>query len=181
MASISHVGSSVQSRARDARGFTLIELMVAVTILAILIGIAVPSFRDAALSGKLTAISSDLVASTQIARSEAIKRNQTVSLCASSSGTSCDGPSGWQAGWIVLLADGTTVIHRQQALPPEFRVAQAGGVATLNFPPSVVGATTAAFTVCRATPVGKQNRVVTVTATGSTRVALTDTGVTTCP
>jgi type IV fimbrial biogenesis protein FimT len=165
--------------ARMVGGFTLIELLVSITILAILVAIAVPSFRDAALSSKLTAFASDLVASTQIARSEAIKRNQTVSLCASSDGATCDGPAGWQAGWIVLLADGTTVIHQQQALPTEFRIAQTGGVATLSFPPSVVGATTATFTVCRATPVGKQNRVVTVTATGATRVAIND--ATSCP
>jgi len=166
-------------RAADARGFTLVELMISLTILAILLGMAVPSFNNAVLGGKLSAFSSNLVASTQLARSEAIKRNEIVQVCASSNGTSCGVSSGgWEAGWIVRLADGG-VLQRQEALPSEFRLDQTGGVATLNFPPSVIGATTATFTVCRATPVGKQNRVVTVTASGSTRVVMNT--VTTCP
>jgi len=166
-------------RAPSARGFTLVELMISITILAILLGMAVPAFNDAVLGGKLSAFSTNLVASTQLARSEAIKRNQTVRMCASSDGTSCGVSSGgWEAGWIVLLAD-NSVLQRQEALTSEFRLSQTGGNATLDFPPSVIGATTATFTVCRATPVGKQNRVVTVTASGSTRV-VTNT-VTTCP
>ena len=166
-------------RAIAARGFTLIELMITITILAVLLGMAVPSFNNAVLGGKLSAFSSNLVASTQLARSEAVKRNQTVRMCASSNGTSCGVSSGgWEAGWIILMAD-DSVLKREQALPTEFRIAQTGGNATLSFPPSVIGATTAIFTVCRATPVGKQNRVVTVTASGSTRVAINT--VTTCP
>ena len=90
--------------------------MIAITILALLLGLAVPSFNNAVLGGKLSAFSSDLVASTQLARSEAIKRNQTVRICASSNGTSCGSSGGWEAGWIVLLAD-NTVLQRQQALP----------------------------------------------------------------
>jgi len=164
--------------AARARGFTLIELMTSLTILGVLLGMAVPSFNNAVLGGKLSAFSSDLVASTQLARSEAIKRNQVVRICASSNGTSCGSSGGWEAGWIVLLADDTVLGH-QQALPTEFRIDQTGGNATLSFPPSVIGATTATFTVCRAAPVGKQNRVVTVTASGSTRVVHNT--VTSCP
>lgn len=165
-------------RAIKARGFTLIELMISLSILAILLGMAVPSFNNAVLGGKLSAFSSNLVASTQLARSEAVKRNQTVRMCTSSNGTSCGSSGGWEAGWIILLAD-DSVLQRQQALPAEFLIAQTGGNATLSFPPSVIGATTATFTVCRATPAGKQNRVVTVTAAGNTRVAHNT--VTTCP
>jgi type IV fimbrial biogenesis protein FimT len=165
-------------RAGTARGFTLVELMIALTILGILIGMVAPSFNNAVLGGKLSAFSSSLVASTQLARSEAIKRNENVRICASSNGTSCGSSGGWEVGWIILLAD-DSVLQRQQALPDEFRIAQTGGNATLNFPPSVIGATTATFTVCRATPVGKQNRVLTVTASGSTRVAQNT--ATTCP
>jgi type IV fimbrial biogenesis protein FimT len=102
-----------------------------------------------------------------------------VRICASSNGTSCGSSGGWEVGWIILLAD-NSVLQRQQALPPELKIVQAGGSnTTLNFPPSVIGATTATFTVCRATPVGKQNRVVTVTASGSTRV--TQNTATSCP
>lgn len=166
-------------RAHRARGFTLVELMVTLALLAILLALAVPSFTEASLSGKLGSFASRLVASTQIARSEAVKRNRTVQMCASEDGASCGSSAGWEVGWIVVLDDGT-VIERQGALPEEFLIDQADGVAPIDFPAGVVGATTATFTICRATPVGKQNRVVTLTATGNARVAIND-DVTTCP
>ena len=58
-------------RGVNARGFTLIELMVALLVLGILLGIGVPSFRDAALSSRVTGYANDMVASVQLARSEA--------------------------------------------------------------------------------------------------------------
>jgi type IV fimbrial biogenesis protein FimT len=169
----------VHPRARRARGFTIVELMITLALLAILIALAAPSFNDASLSGKLGSFASQLVASTQIARSEAVKRNQTVRMCASEDGDACATSGGWEQGWIIVLDD-DTVIDYQQALPDEFRIDQAGGLAEIDFPAGVVGATTATFTICRATPVGTQNRVVTLTATGNARVTTTD-GVTSCP
>ena len=65
-------------------GFTLVELMVTLTVLAILVGVALPSFRDMILNNRRTAIVNDLVSSLLLARSEAIKRGQPVSVCASS-------------------------------------------------------------------------------------------------
>ena len=159
------------------RGFTLIELMVAITILGILLAWAVPSFKDASLSSRLTGYANDLVASAQIARSEAIKRNAPVTLCRSQDGATCAGTGGWQDGWIVL--SGTTVLQRHQPLPSDFRIAQ-GTFGALIFPADVVGATAATFTVCRATPIGKQKRTVRITASGGTSVAHVD-NATTCP
>jgi hypothetical protein len=58
-------------------------------------------------------------------------------------------------------------------------LSQAGGTNPLTFPAAVVGATPATFTVCRDSPVGKQERLVTVTASGGASVAQTETG--SCP
>ena len=170
---------SIRRRARvgTARGLTLIELMVAITILAILLGWAVPSFNNAALSSKLTGFANDLVSSTQIARSEAIKRNAPITLCASSNGTTCATSGGWEVGWILLR--GTTVLQHHQALPTEFRIVQNGTFGALTFPPDVVGTTAATFKVCRAVPVGREERTVRVTTSGGTAVARTETA--TCP
>jgi type IV fimbrial biogenesis protein FimT len=198
--SVRHQGRGVQ----PPRGFTLIELMVAIMVLSILLGIAVPSFRDAALGSRLTGYANDLVAGVQIARSEAIKRNAPVMLCASEDGETCGTDAGWEVGWIVaaaprdeprLDADGNPVLdddgepiidtlfdvllQRQAPLAGEFRVSAAGGLEALVFQPTVVGVTPASFTVCRASPVGKQERVVTVTASGQTSVTRTTAGA--CP
>jgi type IV fimbrial biogenesis protein FimT len=77
------------------RGFTLVELMLAIAIFAILLAIAVPSFRDASLGSRLSSIANNMIASAQLARSEAIKRNAVITLCASSNGTRAG--SSWTA------------------------------------------------------------------------------------
>jgi len=160
-----------------ARGFTLIEMMTAIFILAVLVSLTIPSFREATLSSRLSGFANDIVASTQLARSEAIKRNVTVTLCASSDGETCDDPAGWEAGWIVVADEGGTneaLIHHHPALPQEFRMAQTGGVASVLFPPTVVAGNEVTLTVCRAEPEGSQERVVTITAARNARVTTPD-------
>jgi len=157
------------------QGFTLIELMVTIAVMAILLMVAVPSFKEATLGSKLGSYANSLVAGAHLARSEAIKRSAPVTLCVSSNGTSC-GTGGWEQGWIVRATDGT-VIQSQQALPAGLKVTETGGLASLVFNPSGVGATSATFTVCRATPtVGGQERVVSVSLTGRPSVTKTTAG-----
>ena len=78
-----------------SRGFTLIELMVVLTISALLFAIGVPAFQNAALGGRLSAAANNLLASIQLARSEAIKRNLPVTVCASSDGATCARHTAW--------------------------------------------------------------------------------------
>lgn len=144
-------------------GFTLIEAMVSIAVMLVLMAIAVPSFKDASLGSQLRSSANDLVASAHLARSEAIKRNAVVTMCMSSDGESCATSGGWEQGWIVL---GTTTLRRQAAVPGGLTVT-AGGITSLSFQPTAVGATAAVFTVCRATPtVGREERMVTIDATG---------------
>ena len=144
-------------------GFTLIEALMAIAVMAILLAIAVPSFKEASLSSQVRAASNDLAASAYLARSEALKRNAVVTLCMSSDGASCAATGGWEQGWIVL--SGTT-LKSQTAAPRGLRIT-AGGITSLSFQPTAAGATAATFTVCRATPtVGREERVVTIDATG---------------
>lgn len=82
------------------RGFTLIELMVVVAVLAILATVAVPGMRDFVQQNRLAAQSNELVGSFALARSEALKRGAPVSVCRSADGASCTG--NWQDGWIVF-------------------------------------------------------------------------------
>ena len=59
-------------------GFTLIELMVTVAVLAIVLSLGVPSYRALIINNRLTAQANALVASINLARSEAIKRGVRV-------------------------------------------------------------------------------------------------------
>jgi type IV fimbrial biogenesis protein FimT len=156
----------------------MIELMVSLTVLGVLAAIALPSFNDAFLSNRLASFSNSFIASAQLARSEAIKRNVPVRLCASSDGATCAAAGGWEQGWIVIDA-ANEVIQRQESLPGGFKLTQGGGTAPLTFEPIGIGMGAATFTVCRNDPVGNQERVLSVRAAGSAQVTTTEAGV--CP
>ena len=93
---------------RAHTGFTLIELMTALTILSIVLAMSVPSFREFTRSNRVTATHNDLVTAFTLARSEALKRSTAVTVCASSDGATCTGANDWAVGWIVFV-DGTGV------------------------------------------------------------------------
>lgn len=85
-------------------GFTLVELMVVVAIAAILAALAVPSFRSFINSTRQSSAVMQLVSDLNLGRSEAIKRNAHVLVCArNSDGTDCAASTNWQAGWLVCL------------------------------------------------------------------------------
>lgn len=91
---------------RRRNGFTLIELMVGVAVLAIALGAGVPSMSEFIQNSRLSAQANDLLASLHLARTEAIKRNAQVTLCAKSPGAancSIAAGTGWQIGWVVFV------------------------------------------------------------------------------
>lgn len=168
------------------RGFTLIELMVTVAIAAILIVVVAPSFSEAIMGNKLASFANNFVASAQLARSEAIKRNATVRVCRSADGSTCATSGTWQQGWIVFHdADNNaardpaeTVIQVQQALSADYRFT--GDSYSVAFPSFGAGVSPANLMLCRAQPgPGHQERIVVVSATGRTSVTTTRTG--SCP
>lgn len=65
-----------------SHGFTIIELLVTLAIAALILGLAAPSFNEFRRNGRLTGTANDFLATVQIARTEAIKRQQPVSICA---------------------------------------------------------------------------------------------------
>jgi type IV fimbrial biogenesis protein FimT len=80
-------------------GFTLVELMVTIAIVAILSAIALPSFSTAIRSSRLASTTNEFIAAVSLARSEAAKSNRAGRICASSDGATCG--TNWSEGWIV--------------------------------------------------------------------------------
>jgi len=88
--------------ARRGDGFTLIEFLVALSVLAVLATIAVPSLQNFIRDNRLTAETNNLIGHLQYARSEAIKRRVPVTACASADGIVCAETPHWENGWIVF-------------------------------------------------------------------------------
>lgn len=84
----------------SARGFTLIELMVVVSIAAILMAVAVPSFSSLIKRNNIESLQSGLARALNTARSEAASRNVRVVVCASADQATCGGSL--DDGWIVF-------------------------------------------------------------------------------
>lgn len=84
------------------RGLSLIEMLVALGLLAILTSIAVPAFRGAVAGDNASAQIAEFQGAVEYARSVAMKRGYDATLCASSNGTDCSADGNWTAGWIVF-------------------------------------------------------------------------------
>ena len=93
-----------------SRGFTLVELAITVTVLAVLLGLSAPLFTSMVNGNRLTGNANELVAAVLIARSEAIRGNVRTSLCQSTDGATCSNTSPWR-GWIVFTdVDGDNLV-----------------------------------------------------------------------
>ncbi len=88
---------------RSMSGFTLTELLMVISISAILLLIGVPSFKYVTVSNRITTEVNGLLGDMQYARSMAIKQGLPVTVCASTDGSNCSGGTAWQSGWIVFL------------------------------------------------------------------------------
>ena len=85
-------------------GVTLLELVVAIAVLGVLLGIAVPGFNQLLLNNRQVSATNEFIAALQGARSTAVTRNSRVTVCASQDQASCSGGN-WSAGWIVFSDD----------------------------------------------------------------------------
>jgi len=98
------------SPTKNAGGFTIIELMFAITLLAILLAIGIPSYNEIINNNRVTAQNNELVTALQYTRSEALRKARPTTLCASADGATCSAVTNWATGWISfsdLNGDGT--------------------------------------------------------------------------
>jgi type IV fimbrial biogenesis protein FimT len=87
------------------RGLTLIELMITVAIASILIASATPNMTEFVQNNRAVTQINELQTSLNLARNEAIKRNNNITVCRSRNGASCLSywRTDWQIGWIVFI------------------------------------------------------------------------------
>lgn len=95
------------------RGFSLIELMITIAVMAVLLAIGLPSFQGSMRSNRVATGTNELTASIALARSEAIRSPGGAALCPSEDGSTClpdDSP--WNNGWIVWIdGDGNGLLN----------------------------------------------------------------------
>lgn len=119
-------------------GFTIVELMMAILVLAILVGLAMPSFRELTIRSNVTQISNSLVHALNLARAEAARRGTSVEI------VSASGSATWSNGWATKADtnfDGTyaTTLNVAGAVGTGYSVCAAstggGAASTIVFKP----------------------------------------------
>ncbi len=131
-------------------GFSILELMVTVVVVAILASVAFPMLTSVMRSARITSNANDLVAGLQLARSEAVKRRAIVRVCRTDQFNEavpeCGSGVGWESGWIIFVdagGDGAfddgadTIVRRNDAFEgdraePTVFVTPAGGGTVAN-------------------------------------------------
>jgi len=168
-------------------GFTLIEVLVVLSLLALIQAWVVPALSETVDAVRVSSSAQAMSGSLMLARSEAVKRNVRVIVCKSVTGERCDAAAAWEQGWIVfhdfnnngLLDTDESVLHREQALPPSIRLRGNSPVGKyVSYTPYgrtklTSGAFQAGtFTVCTHSPRRVQARQIVINNAGRVRVAV---------
>ncbi len=139
------------------RGTSLLELLVTMSVVGILFSAAIPSFIDFSVRNRIVSYSNEFISAISMARSEAIRRGTTVSICHSDDNATCSGS--WSDGWIVfantdgdspaVVDAGEPLIRAFPSLSDNFTMqADAALSADVTFGPDGAAVTTGVMSVC---------------------------------
>ena len=171
---------------KNEDGFTLIELLITLLVAGILLVIATPGFKTFIEDNRISASSNDFVNAIAVARSEAIRRREPVTICSSSDLATCSNNASWQTGWIIFndrngdsnVDAGNTppevVLRVWEALPGGFTLIPTGGTTNVQF--DRLGAANATDTFRLSNPfckTGQVNRERNILLVGSGIVSVT--------
>lgn len=110
-----HIPIFTNSKQTTQLGFSLLELMIVITILGIIASFALPAFNDLIKNNCLTSKATDLVTSLHFARSESVKRRVAVVLRARDIATTAAPMNEWSDGWEISV-EGGALIRRFELL-----------------------------------------------------------------
>lgn len=170
---------------RKMKGFTIVELIVVVTIAGVLVTLAIPNLRDVIRNSRITSAHNELVATLNLARSEALKRHAQVRVCAASAAPTSDNPTEALCEQGTDLSGGWMIVAENVTDPtPEWvpvRVSTVGGAtqiitdstSTENFQIAfdpqgrMMDTASVTFSICDdRTPAEKYGRYITVAQSG---------------
>jgi type IV fimbrial biogenesis protein FimT len=143
-------------------GFTLFELLVTLAVVAIVTTLAIPSFRQTIMNNRLTTQANEFITDLNIARSEAVKQGNTITI------TSNNG-NNWAAGWAMTDSGGTTLrVH--STLDGTTTLTGSAGTITYLRTGFIGGGATLTFDICD-DRTGETGRRITILSTGRPSIA----------
>lgn len=129
---------------KNQKAFTLVELLVTLSVLAILLSIALPNFQRQIANNRTSVLAEDLIGAINFARIEAIKRGKAITFCPMNDAkTGCG--SDWKKGWFVVVDTAATditkppvvavgaILKRWDKLNPDAVITATGGREFIRF------------------------------------------------
>jgi len=158
---------------RNSGGFTIIELMVTITVLGVLVALAGPGMGDMIKNNRLAAQTNDLMSTLTYARAEAMRRGARMTVCPSDNGADCTGGSDWSVGLIVFVdsnrdsiaSPGEELVRTADAPAGNNTITATGVLASLQFRGSGVANPPGSFKICDDRP--DKGRTISVASSGS--------------
>jgi type IV fimbrial biogenesis protein FimT len=156
-------------------GFTLIELMMTITILAVVLVVAVPNIRDMIVNNRLAAQANNFIAALTVARSEAIKRRVNTRVQAWDVANDSD-TANWGLGWQVVDTKNTLGDTSDDEVLRAFNALEGGstltgGVTEIDYEASgILGVAAQTFQLGHPKCESDQHRTITISATGRASV-----------
>jgi type IV fimbrial biogenesis protein FimT len=166
---------------KRSSGITLLELLIAMTLVAIILGAGAPSFREIALNARRAEQVNALLRGLHAARSTAILRAEPVVLCKTGGGSQClTDARAWSDGWLMFanrdrdspphIDPGESVLAIQ---PPSERIVVRANRNAITYWPFALAGTTVSFVFCDERGQGAARAII-VSQTGRPRVSNRD-------
>lgn len=131
-------------------GFTLVEFLITITILAILMVLVIPSFQTMLMNSRISAQVNGLVNALNFARTTALTQNMSVQVCPIGATNSTTCGSNWGQGWIVVTqpSTGTATLLQSFTISANNPVLSATGISSVSFNSRGLTAAQANFKIC---------------------------------